>query len=88
YTRTEASPEAKEEVVKLYQVLFANWQEAVAKARPKAKVTPFLTTPGAVITAAKGNIAQANLDAGIVDKLGSHLDFGKRVAELAGAESD
>ncbi|MES2021386.1 MAG: signal peptide peptidase SppA [Pseudomonadota bacterium] len=88
YTRPEASPEAKEEVVKLYQVLFANWQEAVAKARPKAKVTPFLTTPGAVITAAKGNIAQANLDVGIVDKLGSHLDFGKRVAELAGAESD
>ncbi|WP_436438991.1 hypothetical protein, partial [Enterococcus faecium] len=26
-------------------------------------------------------------EAGIVDKLGSHLDFGKRVAELAGADS-
>ncbi|MGR9861227.1 S49 family peptidase, partial [Escherichia coli] len=25
YTRTDASPEAKEEVEKLYQVLFANW---------------------------------------------------------------
>ena len=87
YTRTEASPEAKEEVVKLYQVLFGQWQEAIAKARPKAKIQPFLTTPGAVVTGAKGDIAQANLDAGIVDKLGSRLDFGKRVAEIAGVDS-
>ncbi|GGA35231.1 signal peptide peptidase SppA [Sphingomonas psychrolutea] len=88
YTRTEASPEAKEEVVKLYQVLFAQWQEAITKARPKAKFQPFLATPGAVITAAQGDIAKANLDAGIVDKLGSRLDFGKRVAEIAGADTD
>ncbi len=86
YTRTDASPEAKEEVVKLYQVLFAQWQEAITKARPKAKFQPFLATPGAVITAAQGDIAKANLDAGLVDKLGSRLDFGKRVAEIAGAD--
>ena len=88
YTRTDASPEAKEEVVKLYQVLFAQWQDAIAKARPKAKFQPFLATPGAVITAAQGDIAKANLDAGIVDKLGSRLDFGKRVAEIAGVDSN
>ena len=87
YTRTDASPEAKEEVVKLYQVLFGQWQEAIAKARPKAKVMPFLTTPGAVVSAAKGDIAQANLEAGIVDKLGSRLDFSKRVAEIAGTDT-
>lgn len=86
YTRTEASPEAKEEVVKLYQVLFAQWQEAITKARPRAKFQPFLTTPGAVITAAQGDIAKANLDAGLVDKLGTRLDFGKRVAEIAGID--
>ncbi|TPG56002.1 signal peptide peptidase SppA [Sphingomonas glacialis] len=87
YTRTEASPEAKEEVVKLDQVLFANWQQSVAAARPKAKFAPFLATPGAVITAAQGDIAKANLDAGLVDKLGTRLDFGKRVAEIAGADA-
>lgn len=85
YTRTEASPEAKEEVVKLYEVLFANWQEAVGKARPKAKFAPFLTTPATVITGAKGDLAQANLAAGLVDKLGMQLDFQKRVAEIVGA---
>ena len=87
YTRADASPEAKEEVVKLYQVLFGQWQEGIAKARPKAKITPFLTTPGAVIAAAKGDIAKANLDAGLVDKLGSRVDFGKRVGEIAGTDT-
>ncbi|MDQ2877697.1 MAG: signal peptide peptidase SppA [Pseudomonadota bacterium] len=88
YTRADASPEAKEEVVKLYQVLFAQWQDAIGKARPKAKIAAFLATPGAVITAAQGDIAKANLDAGIVDKLGSRLDFGKRVAQIAGHDDD
>jgi len=87
YTRDSASPEAKEEVVKLYQVLFAQWQESIAKARPKAKITPFLTQPDKVITAAQGNVAQANLDAGLVDKLGTRLDFNKRVAGIAGVDS-
>ncbi|SDA32343.1 signal peptide peptidase SppA [Sphingomonas sp. NFR15] len=87
YTRDAASPEAKEEVVKLYQVLFAQWQEAIAKARPKAKIAPFLTQPDKMIVAAQGNIAQANLDAGLVDKLGTRLDFNKRVAEIAGVDS-
>ncbi len=86
YTRADASPEAKEEVEKLYQVIFAQWQEAIGKARPKAKFQPFLATPGAVVTAAGGDIAKANLDAGIVDKLGSRLDFDKRVAEIAGSD--
>lgn len=84
YTRTEASPEAKEEVVKLYQVLFGQWQEAIAKARPKAKFSDFLTKPDQVVAAVRGDIAKANLQAGLVDKLGTRLDFGKRVGEIAG----
>ena len=88
YTRTEASPEAKEEVVKLYRVLFGQWQDGIAKARPKAKFQQFLATPGVIVTAAKGDVARANLEAGIVDKLGSRVDFGKRVGELAGTDGD
>jgi protease-4 len=87
YTRTEASPEAKEEVVKLYQVLFSQWQESIAKARPKAKVADFLAKPDQVILATQGDIAKANFDAGLVDKLGTRLDFGKRVAQIVGADS-
>ncbi|MFA5966331.1 MAG: signal peptide peptidase SppA [Sphingomonas sp.] len=84
YTRADASPEAREEVRVLYDVLFAQWKEAIAKARPKAKVADFLAQPDKVVLAAQGDIARANLDAGIVNKLGTRLDFGKRVAEIAG----
>ncbi|MDB5674553.1 MAG: signal peptide peptidase SppA [Sphingomonas bacterium] len=88
YTRTEASPEAKEEVQVLYNVLFGQWKEAIGKARPKAKIADFLTQPDKVVVAAQGNIAQANLDAGIVDKLGTRLEFGKRVATIAGHDDN
>ena len=88
YTRTAASPEAKEEVQVLYNVIFTQWKEAIGKARPRAKLTDFLTQPDKVIVAAQGNIAQANLDAGIVDKLGTRLDFSKRVAQIAGSDDN
>jgi protease-4 len=88
YTRADASPEAKEENLKLYGVLFGQWQEAIAKARPKAKFADFLSKPGEVITAVQGDIAKANLQAGLVDKLGTRFDFGKRVAELVGSDSN
>ncbi|HJO66206.1 MAG TPA: S49 family peptidase, partial [Sphingomonas sanguinis] len=64
------------------------WREAVAKARPKAQIDAFLTQPDRVILAANGNIAEAKLKAGLVDKLGDRLAFGKRVAEIAGAEAN
>ncbi len=86
YTRTEASPEARQEVVALYRVLFDGWQQAIHHARPKAEVAPFLTTPDKVIGATGGDIAQADLRAGLVDHLGDRLAFGKRVAQFAPAE--
>src|SRR3546814_12940073 len=50
--------------------------------------SPFLTEPAQVVTAAGGDIAQANLKAGLVDKLATRIDFGKRVASIAGAGDD
>ncbi|HVI97654.1 MAG TPA: signal peptide peptidase SppA [Sphingomonas sp.] len=88
YTRADKSPEAAEADRALYGTIFAQWQEGVKKARPKAEIAPFLTQPAQVITAANGDIAQANLKAGIVDKLAGRIDFGKRVAEIAGAGDD
>ncbi|CAN5419565.1 signal peptide peptidase SppA [soil metagenome] len=84
YTRSEQSPESKEAMTALYGSLFGQWQEAVAKARPQAKFQPFLTSPAAVIAAAQGDFAKANLQYGLVDKLGDKLAFGKRIAEIAG----
>lgn len=87
YIRTDQSPEAKQANVALYDALKDDWRSQILKARPKAQVDAFLTKPGEVVTAAGGDIAAANLKAGIIDKLGDRLAFNKRVAEIAGQQS-
>ncbi|WP_034160073.1 signal peptide peptidase SppA [Sphingomonas sp. ERG5] len=87
YTRSDQSPEAKQASQALSGVIFDQWKQAIAKARPKAKFDPLLMTPDAVVTGAQGDIAKSNLDSGIVDKLAERIDFDKRVGELAGTNS-
>ena len=87
YILTGQSPEAREANEALYGAIFGQWREAVAKARPKAQLAQTIAQPDAVVAAANGDIAKANLDAGLVDKLGDRLAFGKRVAEIAGADA-
>jgi protease-4 len=87
YTRADASPEAKQADQQLYGAIFDQWRDGVQKARPKAQLAQFLTTPDKPVIAAGGDIAKANLAAGLVDKLGDRIAFGKRVAEIAGAPS-
>lgn len=87
YMRSDMSPEAKEAELALYQPILAEWQQMIAKARPKARVAEYMAKPGDIVGAAQGDIAKANLAMGIVDKLGDRLAFGKRVAEIAGAPS-
>ena len=87
YMRADQSPEAKEASQALQGVLFAQWQEQIARARPKAKIQPMLTAPDATIAAAGGDMAKANLDAGIVDKLAERIEFDKRVGQIAGTDA-
>jgi protease IV len=87
YMRDDMSPEAKEAELAIYQPIWAQWQQEVAKARPKAKLADYLAKPAEVVAGAKGDIARSNLDLGIVDKLGDRMAFGKRVAEIAGVAS-
>lgn len=84
---TGQSPEARVANEALYGSIFTQWRDTVRRARPKAQVDQFLARPDQAIVAASGNIAQANLNAGIVDKLGDRLAFGKRVAQIAGADT-
>jgi len=88
YTLTGQSEPARAANQALYGTIFSQWQDNVAKARPKAKLADFLAQPDKVVVAANGDIAQANLAAGLVDKLGDRVAFGKRVAEIAGAGDD
>jgi protease-4 len=85
--RADQSPESREASQALYGSLFQQWRDGVARARPKARLDAFLTRPDQVIVAAGGDIARANLRAGIVDKLGDRLAFNKRVVQVAGAQA-
>jgi len=87
YTRTDQSEDARAASQALYGTLFAQWQEAVTKARPKAQIAQLLSAPDKVVIAANGNIAESNLRSGLVDKLGDRTAFGRRVAQIAGSDA-
>jgi protease IV len=80
YMRADMSPEARAANEALYGALFAQWREAVAKARPKARIADYLSKPDEVVAGAGGDIAASNLAYGLVDKVGDRLAFGKRSA--------
>ncbi|WP_375402679.1 signal peptide peptidase SppA [uncultured Sphingomonas sp.] len=84
---TGQSPESRQASEALYGSLFGQWRDAIRRARPRAAIDAFLTQPDRVIVAAGGDIARANLQAGIVDKLGDRIAFGRRVAQLAGTDA-
>ncbi len=86
YTRADQSPEARDAMTALYATFLGQWREAIAKARPKAQVATFLAQPARAVLAANGDVAKTNLAAGIVDKLGDRIAFGRRVAEIAGGD--
>ncbi len=85
YLRADQSPEARAANQALYGAILSRWQELVTKARPKARIADFLARPADMIRAAGGDMSQANLAAGILDKTGDKIAFGKRVAQLVGA---
>ena len=84
YIRADQSPDARAANQALLGTIFAQWKEGVRRARPKAQLNGFIAAPDKAVQAAGGDVAQANLRAGLVDQLGDRLAFGRRVAQLAG----
>lgn len=78
------SPDAKAAGQALADSLWANWRGDVGKARPKAKIAAYASAPVAMIEAAKGNLSQAALSAGLVDKIGDVRAFSERMTAIAG----
>ncbi len=88
YLRSDQSPEAKEANLAYASVLWDKWLADVKAARPKAKVDAFVADAPALVAAAGNDLSKASLDAGLVDKLGSRMAFGERVADISGTEDD
>ncbi|WP_070157554.1 signal peptide peptidase SppA [Sphingobium phenoxybenzoativorans] len=88
YTRTDQSPEAKKADQALADALWQDWQDEVVKARPAAKLAPYVNDPVKVVQAVDGDVPKAAMDAGLVDTLGDEAAFGARVAQIAGEAPD
>jgi protease-4 len=88
FIRTGQSPEARSANQTLADALWRDWLDDVGKARPKAKLAAYVAAPGAAAEASGGNLAQAALNAGLVDRLGSEAAFGDHVADLVGNAPD
>ncbi|KUO57027.1 MAG: signal peptide peptidase SppA [Sphingomonadales bacterium BRH_c3] len=87
YTRSNFSEPARENMAALYGALWEEWQANVKKARAAARLDLVTGDPVAWVQSARGDLAQAALNAGLVDKLGDRTQWGARVAELAGEDS-
>lgn len=86
YMRNDMSPEARAANEAIYGAIWETWKADVSKARPKANLALVTGDPAAWIKASGGDAAKAALAAGLVDRIGDEIGFGKRVAELVGED--
>ena len=88
FTRSDMSPEARENAQALGDALLETWREDVARGRPAAVagLNRMLADPVGVLRAAGGNFAKAALDLKLIDKVGERQAFEARLAELGGTD--
>ena len=88
FIRNDMSPESRENYQSFGNALLESWRETVQRARPKAKLDAYLRDMPGVVDAAGGNLAQAALNAGMVDKVAERRAFEARLAELGGEDDN
>ena len=86
FSRSSMSDEARQNIGGLYGALWEEYKAKITKARPKLALARITSDPVAWIEGSGGDLAKAAVDAGLVDKLGDRVQFGARVAELAGKD--
>ncbi len=86
FIRNDQSPESREAAQALYGALWQAWKADVARVRPKANIALVTSDPTGWLRASGGDMARAAQSAGLVDRIGNDVDFGKRVAEIVGAD--
>lgn len=86
WSRSAMSEEARANIGGLYGALWEEYKANVTTARPKLQLARVTGDPAAWIASSGGDMAEAALAAGMVDRLGDKAQFGARVAELAGKD--
>ena len=87
FTRNDMSEEARRNAQALGDALLESWREAVLRNRPKANIDPYMRDPVAAVAAAGGEFGRAALGLGLVDRVGTHEAFERRLAELGGRDA-
>ena len=86
YIRNDMSPAAKENYTALDQAQLESWKQQIKIARPKANIDLLLSDMNGAVAAAGGDMAEAALQNGLVDRIGSRREFEARLAQLGGGE--
>jgi len=84
FTRVDSSPEAKVAEKALVDTLWANYTAEVTHARPRANVSAFLANLPARVKAAGGDLGQASVDAGLIDRIGSYAALSQQLVKEVG----
>ena len=88
FTRSDMSPEARENAQALANALLESWRQSVLKARPNAKVDAYMRNMPGAVQAAGGDMAKAALNAGLIDKIADRQAFEQRLAQLGGEDDN
>lgn len=86
FVRNDQSEPSRQAREALLQGVWQVWKDDVQRARPKADIALVSTDPVGWAKASQGDFAKAAIAAGLVDRLGDRVAFGKRVAALVGED--
>ena len=88
YTRTDMSPEDREESLGYLKVMWSSYQEAITRARklPPDALSVYVSTLAKKVTAAGGNAPHVALEAGLITAIKSRQQVEKRITELVGED--
>jgi protease-4 len=88
YTRTDMSPEDKQESSAYLNALWSTYQDAIARVRklPAEALGKYVNGLAKTVPAAGGNAAQVALEAGLITGIKSRLDVEKRLIDLVGQD--
>lgn len=87
YTNNSLSKEVKDNIGSLQASLWSEWKANVAEARPNAEVGRVTSDTIGWIQEAEGDLANAALQANLVDVVGTRTDWGERLAGVVGEDS-
>jgi protease-4 len=88
YTRTDMSPEDRQESLAYLNVLWSNYQAAMTRARklPPDALANYVNSMSKAVAAAGGNAAHVALQAGLVTGIKTHQEVEKRLIDLVGED--